>query len=113
MDESWRRILKVYTQKKREGEIDRVVNSMEAICKNLFSRENSQPAFIGMDVDVQNSAQDSTAVVRARIDGMFGKSGKVRLVARDGEFSQSHVGCLVSLEYKKMTGREGSKSFTQ
>eukprot|EP00189_Rhodosorus_marinus_P008161 CAMPEP_0184754078 /NCGR_PEP_ID=MMETSP0315-20130426/44437_1 /TAXON_ID=101924 /ORGANISM="Rhodosorus marinus, Strain UTEX LB 2760" /LENGTH=416 /DNA_ID=CAMNT_0027233481 /DNA_START=409 /DNA_END=1656 /DNA_ORIENTATION=+ len=103
LDESWRRSLKVHTQKRREGEIDRVVNSKEAICKNLFSRENNQPAFTAMEVDVQNAAQDSTAVVRARIDGTFGKSGKVRLVASDGQFRESHVGCSVSLEYNKMT----------
>ena len=63
----WQRLQVKY----REGEVDRVEPNGIVIVKNMFKRETDLQLFVGMPV-MTNRAM-------GRIEGPFGKTGKVRV----------------------------------
>lgn len=110
LDDPWREFLKTYREKEREGIVDRVVDSREAICRSIFTKGSRLDNFIGMKVRVMEGEKETggghaEAVIVAKIDRPFGKSGKVKVVvAGEKRFEKQHEGCLVKLTYRKFGG---------
>lgn len=69
---SW---LRVFRTKTKEGAIERPLDTRSAIAKGLFKKETDSSLFLGRTVVIPELDG-----VTARIDSMFGKSGKFKIV---------------------------------
>ncbi|XP_026687789.1 selenocysteine-specific elongation factor [Diaphorina citri] len=70
--------LNVYKRKTKCGQIDRVVNPTEIICKNLFGKNQLNYVDVFVNFKVRLSTGETGVV-----EGTFGKSGKVKIRLED------------------------------
>ena len=68
--------IKLYKDKVKKGTVDRVVDNYTIIVKELFDKNVNIQQFVGKEVIL------STGEV-GRIDGSFGKSGKIRVLFKE------------------------------
>ncbi len=69
------KFVKLFKDKLKKGVIDRVVDNYTIIVKDLFAKDMDVQQFIGKEVMLANGDI-------GRIDGTFGKSGKIRVVCK-------------------------------
>lgn len=68
--------MRLYKQKHKTGVVDRLHDNYTIIVKDLFSKEFLDiKEFIGKEVTIEGYESQ-----KGRIDGSFGKSGKVRVM---------------------------------
>eukprot|EP00898_Chlorokybus_atmophyticus_P005046 jgi/Chlat1/5542/Chrsp369S00410 len=85
--------LRVYKVKQRQGVIERVVDSTSVIGKNMFKKET--------DINLFSNLQVTAAGGRSGvIQGSFGKSGKFKVVFRDG-IPPDSAGQMLELRFKR------------
>ncbi|KAI5700604.1 hypothetical protein M8J76_009630 [Diaphorina citri] len=70
--------LNIYKRKTKCGQIDRVVNPTEIICKNLFGKNQLNYVDVFVNFKVRLSTGETGVV-----EGTFGKSGKVKIRLED------------------------------
>ena len=87
--------IKLYKEKERKGVIDRVVDNYTLIVKDLFNKQFNLQQFIGKEVTVQQTGQVG------KIDGSFGKSGKVRVCFKESLQGAEIEGTEIVLKYNK------------
>lgn len=88
--------LQIYKVKTKSGQIDRVVNSNEIICKNLFGKNQLnyvEEMFLNFKVQL------STGEI-GFIENTFGKSGKLK-IRLNGEIQSESKNVTVELKFKK------------
>ena len=67
--------VKLFKEKVKKGSVDRVVDSYSIIVKDLFDKETNLQFFIGKEVEIEKHI--------GKIDGGFGKSGKVKVIFKE------------------------------
>lgn len=82
--------IKICKNKKKSGEVERIVDQYTAIGINMFNKETDITKFEGLWVKVSES--------RAQIVSSFGKSGKFKLSFPDGDAKLGQI----LLEFKKL-----------
>lgn len=88
--------LKIYKIKTKAGQIDRVVNSNEIICKNLFGKNQLhyvEEMFLNFKVLLSSGESGF-------IENTFGKSGKIK-VRLNSEIQAESKNATVELIYRK------------
>ena len=65
--------VRIFRIKKREGKIEKVVDSYTLLIKDLFKKETNISLFIGKSVIIPITGNEG------KIEGSFGKSGKVKV----------------------------------
>lgn len=70
--EEYKKHFKITKEKRKEGVIDKVVDSRNIIGRNLFSKETPVTPFVNMKIAITETGQVG------RITGAFGKSGKFK-----------------------------------
>lgn len=70
------KFVKLYKNKVKKGVVDRVVDNYTIIVKDLFDKDMDLQQFIGKEVILSNGDV-------GRIDGAFGKSGKIRVIFKE------------------------------
>lgn len=75
--------------------MDRIINAYSIIVKDLFDKETNLQNFVGKEVKI-----DKCELV-GRIEGGFGKSGKVKVLFKESIEGQIIEGAEVHLEYTK------------
>jgi selenocysteine-specific elongation factor len=70
------KFVKLYKNKVKKGVVDRVVDNYTIIVKDLFDKDMDLQQFIGKEVILSNGDF-------GRIDGAFGKSGKIRVIFKE------------------------------
>jgi selenocysteine-specific elongation factor len=108
----------VYKPKRREGDIDRVVDEHNVIAKNLFNKGADMTQFVGLRVTL------STTGAVGEIVGAFGqqKGGKFKVYFRGGMGAPASAAASESgasaeaklvLEFKKLVGPDDDKKSKQ
>ncbi len=87
--------LKLFKKKHKVGAVDRIVDAYSIIVRDLFDKETNLQNFIGKEVAIDKCGE------RGRIEGGFGKSGKVKIVFKESIAGQIIEGAEVLLEYTK------------
>jgi len=90
--------LRVFKEKRKEGQVDRVQDDHTLICKNLFRQGTDMTPFFGMRVRVGNSG------LMGKIDSTFGKSKfKVAFPTslEPGVLAEACKGAKIYLDYKR------------
>ena len=64
--------LKIFKIKSKVGQVERILNPHEVICRSLFKKETNMEIFSGLKVKLTTGDEGI-------IDGFFGKSGKVKI----------------------------------
>ena len=72
--------LRIYKNKKKEGQVERCVNDYEVVAKNMFKKETNIHLFEGLKVTLSTGET-------GKIDGPFGQSGKFK-ISLDCKFRQ-------------------------
>ena len=72
-NEEYKKLLKITKQKRKEGIVDKLVDSRNIIGRNLFNKETPVSPFINMKVVLTETGEVG------RITGAFGKSGKFKV----------------------------------
>lgn len=85
--------VKLFKEKVKKGSVDRVVDSYSIIVKDLFDKETNLQFFIGKEVEIDKYI--------GKIDGGFGKSGKVKVIFKDSIEGQLSEGVEVVMKYTK------------
>lgn len=88
--------LKIYKIKTKSGQIDRVVNSNEIICKNLFGKNQLhyvEEMFLNFKILLSSGESGF-------IENTFGKSGKIK-VRLNSEIQAESKNATVELIYRK------------
>jgi len=70
------KFVKLYKNKVKKGVVDRVVDNYTIIVKDLFDKDMDVQQFVGKEVMLSNGDV-------GRIDGAFGKSGKIRVIFKE------------------------------
>jgi hypothetical protein len=88
--------LPLFKRKSKEGRVDRMADAHSLIARGLFERDVDPAPFVGMRVALGTGEH-------GRIEGSFGKSGKVRVrVDAGGLGAERHTGAVaVRLDYCK------------
>lgn len=88
------KFIKLYKDKVKKGVVDRVVDNYTVIVKDLFAKEMDVQQFVGREVVLVTGDA-------GRIDGTFGKSGKIRVVFKEMLKSLDLEGSEVSFGFRK------------
>ena len=78
LDEKDNDQIKLYKKKTKRGVVDRIVDNYSIIVKEMFDKETNLQTFIGKEVAIDKCEQ------AGRIEGGFGKSGKVKVMFKEG-----------------------------
>lgn len=87
--------IKLFKKKAKKGAVDRIIDAYSIIVKDLFDKETNLQNFVGKEVSI-----DKCELV-GRIEGGFGKSGKVKLLFKESIEGKIIEGAEVHLEYTK------------
>ena len=98
--------LKLYTLRTKEGTIERAMDPRTAIAKGLFKKEANADLYLGLTVTVPGyGAQEGAAadgpVLTAKIDSLFGRSGKFKVVFDRDVTAKGVAGQKIVLRFKK------------
>ncbi|NXP34932.1 SELB factor, partial [Leiothrix lutea] len=91
--------LKVYKQKHKEGQVERVMDDYSVIGRSLFKKETNIQIFVGLKVKL-STGEDGI------IDGGFGQSGKFKIRIPDGLKPDTKM-VLTAASKKKSKGGKG------
>ncbi|NXA95233.1 SELB factor, partial [Melanocharis versteri] len=91
--------LKVYKQKHKEGQVERVMDDYSVIGRSLFKKETNIQIFVGLKVKL-STGEDGI------IDGGFGQSGKFKIRIPDGLKPDTKM-LLTAASKKKCKGGKG------
>ncbi|NXT06740.1 SELB factor, partial [Prunella fulvescens] len=91
--------LKVYKQKHKEGQVERVMDDYSVIGRSLFKKETNIQIFVGLKVKL-STGEDGI------IDGGFGQSGKFKIRIPDGLKPDTKM-LLSAASKKKSKGGKG------
>jgi selenocysteine-specific elongation factor len=69
--------LRVYKNKTKQGEVDRIVDQYTVVVRNLFRKETDLHPFVGLRVVAHPTGSNETYV--GTIDGPFGTTGKIKV----------------------------------
>ena len=95
IDEKDNEDIKLYKKKSKRGAVDRLVDNYTIIVKELFDKETNLQNFIGKEVLI-----DKCELV-GKIEGGFGKSGKVKVMFKQNIEGMVIEGAEVVLNYTK------------
>lgn len=70
------KFIRLFKDKTKKGIIDRVVDNYTIIVKDLFNKEVDIQMFLNQEVVLSNGQT-------GKIEGAFGKSGKIRVTFKD------------------------------
>lgn len=88
------KFIKLFKDKLKKGVVDRVVDNYTIIVKDLFAKDMDVQQFIGKEVRLENGDI-------GRIDGAFGKSGKIRVIFKEMLKSLELEGSEVGFGFRK------------
>lgn len=91
LDDKEQEGIKLFKKKHKTGAVDRIVDPYSIIVKDLFDKETNLQNFAGKEVTVDKCEQ------KGRIEGGFGKSGKVKVIFKDSIAGQIIEGAEVHL----------------
>lgn len=92
--------LKVFKEKSRSGQVERLLDSDSVIVRGLFKKQSDLSKFHGMHVRLSSGDV-------GRIEGAFGQSGKVRVgFSRDGGLAQATIDGLPKPNSKKAAAED-------
>jgi len=97
--------LKVYKNKERKGQLERLVDEHTIIGKGLFKKQTDLQPFLGLKVErISNGAVGV-------IESSFGKTGKFKIHFPDGGQQDAQGGII--LKYKAYIFQKDKKAFIQ
>ena len=70
------KFIRLFKDKTKKGIIDRVVDNYTIIVKDLFNKEVDIQMFLNQEIVLSNGQT-------GKIEGAFGKSGKIRVTFKD------------------------------
>jgi len=73
-----RETFSITREKIRSGKIEKVLDSMTVLVKDLFKKETNMELFVGKKVQIKEMGKTGT------VDSTFGKSGKVKVIVNGG-----------------------------
>lgn len=70
------KFVKLFKDKVKKGVVDRVIDNYTIIVKDLFAKDMDVQQFVGKEIILANGDV-------GKIDGTFGKSGKIRVIFKE------------------------------
>lgn len=67
------KFVKLFKDKVKKGVVDRVIDNYTIIVKDLFAKDMDVQQFVGKEIVLENGDV-------GKIEGTFGKSGKIRVI---------------------------------
>ncbi|EAL72543.1 hypothetical protein DDB_G0270386 [Dictyostelium discoideum AX4] len=86
--------LKIYKNKSKQGQVERIHNENTIIGKNLFKKDSDISSFIGMKVLFETGEIGI-------LDSSFGKTGKVKIQIQTGNTESIKLGTIFTLTFKR------------
>ncbi|KAN0008579.1 hypothetical protein ACTFIU_009303 [Dictyostelium citrinum] len=95
--------LKIYKNKSKQGQVERIHNENTIIGKNLFKKDSDISCFVGMKVLFETGEIGI-------LESSFGKTGKVKIQIQTGNTESIKLGTIFTLTFKRFIYDQNKKN---